>query len=168
MQDFRQWAFSICCAALAGGMLRIILPESSVKKTFCVIISTFMVLSIVSPLKNFDKSFIKTELEISQQKENSHTYEFSDTAEEMFKNIACEKIKHLTKTKLEEMGIKTANISVYIDQPETQLQAKDIVIECILPESSNPRHDEICKLLEYELGTTIRIGYITDQTMAEG
>ena len=55
MQDFRQWAFSICCAALAGGMLRIILPESSVKKTFCVIISTFMVLSIVSPLKNFDK-----------------------------------------------------------------------------------------------------------------
>jgi len=167
MDAIRQWTLTVCCAAVTGGIMRMILPESSVKKTFHIILSSFMVFSIILPLhsitgKNIDEIFV-----LSEEEMTGYAKEYAINENLLFENTACQKIKQLVESKLKEMSINNAQISVYINQSDALLQPEDIIIECLLPESCRNRHQEICQVLEYEMGTTIQIGYGQDKNFED-
>ena len=62
MEEIKTWAFSICCASVAGGILNLLLPEGNVQKTYKTVFCIFFLCIIISPLSeiNFSKTdFLK-------------------------------------------------------------------------------------------------------------
>ena len=57
MDTIRNWAFSICCASLAGGILNFFLPKNDLQKTFKTVFCVFLLCIVLTPISeiNFNK-----------------------------------------------------------------------------------------------------------------
>ena len=160
MNEIQQWGATVCCAAIAAGILNMVSPGASMERIFRIVIGLFFVCSILSPLKNFD-SIITHQWPANENKQQLMTENYGNAADEIFNKTATQMLQGLTQKKLEDMGIKDGVVSVYINETTNEkLIAEDIIIEVELKKEQAHRHDEIVKYLKYELGTTIRIGYI--------
>ena len=169
MDEFLRWGMTLCCAALAVGILHIISPGSSMEKIFRITLSVFFLCCVVSPLTQMIKNFeVKQDNRWIESKENEIAQEMEQIAEEIFEGSVTEQLQMLAQKKLEQMGINDARLSVYIIETDRQLIAEDIVVEAVLPQKYKERHNEIFGRLIYELGTTLRIGYADTQGEESG
>lgn len=57
MDAIKNWAFSVCCAAITGSIMNFILPEGNTSKTFKTVLCIFFLCVVVSPLINLNYTF---------------------------------------------------------------------------------------------------------------
>lgn len=50
MTEVKNWAFSVCCSAVIGTILSMILPAGSLNKTFKTVFYVFFLCTVLSPL----------------------------------------------------------------------------------------------------------------------
>jgi len=137
-----------------------IAPNAAMERILRIVIGVFFVCTVLSPLSSSDFSDLGDTWQLNLQQQDVLYENFEQATDEIFTISASKSIQQLTEKKLENMGINNALVSVYItDQTNHRLCPEDIVVEVGLDNQYVNRHDEICRYLEYELGTTIRIGY---------
>ena len=160
MDAIRQWGFAVCCAAVAGGIAQMLSPKGSLQKVFRMTLGAFFLCSLLYPLLTItpklsvelDHQQIETRQEIAQRIQNN--------ADEQFISEFSIILKDEIQKKLDEMGIKGGQISVYIDGgKDSGLQPEDVAAELTLDQEYAGRHEELVRNLEYQLGITVRIGY---------
>lgn len=161
MELIRQWGMALCCAALAGGIAQMLAPGAAMNRIFRIALGAFFLCCMIDPFIGIRGDQLQ-ELNFQQKQEQQETADqLSSQAEEIFLVNVKDKLVQLAQKKLENMGINEGQVTVYINETSLQLQPEDIVLEIVLPITYRDRHDEICRRLEYELGLTLRIGYIT-------
>lgn len=52
MDEIKNWAFSLCCAAVGGALFSLLLPDSSVGKTGRFAVQVFMLCCLILPLNH--------------------------------------------------------------------------------------------------------------------
>lgn len=108
MEEIKTWAFSICCASVAGGILNLLLPEGNVQKTYKTVFCIFFLCIIISPLseinfsktdflKNKNNSFSEEKISENEFIKNSSAYieeEIINSVNEIFmeENLYAEEI----------------------------------------------------------------------------
>lgn len=54
MENIKSWAFSVCCAAVIGTLLNMILPEGSLQRMFKCIFCVFFLCTVLNPLSEIE------------------------------------------------------------------------------------------------------------------
>jgi hypothetical protein len=49
MEIIRDWAFALCAAIVAGSILRILMPQGSMRRVFSLTLSVFILCCILAP-----------------------------------------------------------------------------------------------------------------------
>ncbi len=115
MEAVKNWAFSICAAAICGAVLNIVLPEGGAQKTYKTVLCVFFLSVLVSPLTQIE---IPNFLEISDIEYNYTQITENEFTENSFEMIE-EKILTDTKNLLREKGITPKDISVKVNISES-------------------------------------------------
>lgn len=61
MEFIKEWTFSICVSLIAAVILSLFTPKGSLKKFYKILLSFFIVVSFLYPLKDLDTDFIDLE-----------------------------------------------------------------------------------------------------------
>lgn len=117
MEILKNWAFSICCASVSGGIINMLLPENSLTKTFKTVFCVFFLCIIISPFSEIDKNDLLLFDDISLENE--------DFSENMFIENSAEYI---------ESEITAATNKIL---SEENIDVKDILINVNISEDGN-------------------------------
>lgn len=137
MNEIRDWAFSICSAAICGAVMNIILPEGSTQKIFKSTFCVFFLCCVISPLLTMD--FIS---EKSFSGIPGGEYSGGDVLENDFyepsARVAEEEIRTKTENILRSENIEFGNISVKVNILENggiEINEFSIAVAYDIPES---------------------------------
>lgn len=111
----REWALTVCSASVFFAAVSILIPDEKYEKIINMSLTALMLLIVVSPLHGIDISNIEIDVP-KQEIENSHCMEelINSQAAERISNAA----ERVLKQKLDEQGILTTEISVFMDISE--------------------------------------------------
>ena len=56
MESIKSWAFSVCCAAVIGTLLNMILPEGNLQRMFKCVFCVFFLCTVLTPLSKIEIS----------------------------------------------------------------------------------------------------------------
>lgn len=158
MEQVRNWAFSVCAAAIACGIAQMILPKSSMQKIFNVTSSVFFLCCLLSPVIFTPAALDIPSQEQIQQEITERAERLKNTADGQTNSMASETVRLMAQQTLEEMGITARKIYVNVhDDGENGISISECEVE--LDESLFKRHDEIRAALMDRLGVNVLIGY---------
>ena len=87
MEFFKEWAFSICCALIIGGILNMILPSGNMQKIFKTVLCVFFICVIAAPITEIDFSKFRFDYSNSDILEiHADENEFNKISAEYFEN----------------------------------------------------------------------------------
>lgn len=160
MEEIRGWAFGICAAAIACGMIQLILPKSGTQRIFQLTASVFFLCCLLSPLALSLPSmgdFTAGQEEMQAEVERRSKL-LEGAVEERGKTLAVESIRGAAADTLEEMGIPYRKIYVNVhDDANNSISISECEVE--LDRRYMERHDEIRAALMKKLGVNVLIGY---------
>ncbi len=113
METVKNWAFSVCCASIFGGILNYILSDGGVQKIYKTVFCVFFLCILISPVSDIDFSKI-TDFKLSnmeQYKINFEENEFNQNSVEYLKN----EIFYSTKEILDNENLDFDDISIKIN-----------------------------------------------------
>ena len=96
MEIFKNWAFSICCASIAGGILNLLLPKGGAQATYKTVFCVFLLCVITSPLADIklpDIDIFKPEFTEDETFENT----FSETSEKYLESEIISSVEEILK-----------------------------------------------------------------------
>ncbi len=111
MEDVKSWAFSICAAAICGGILNMILPEGSTQKIYKAVFCVFFLSVIIAPITEIK---IPDFWEIEKSFEEAESFEENEFAQSTA-SIIEDKIISDTKELLTQKGIIPKDILVKVN-----------------------------------------------------
>ncbi len=117
MEIIKQWALSLCVAAVAGAAAEMILPEGSLQKVFKITFSVFFLCCLFSPaLANvkLDMSYSETALTETE----SLAGELESSVNRQITDSAAASVEKLAQKELEAMGIFSAKTAADINIAE--------------------------------------------------
>lgn len=160
MEALRQWAFGICAAAIACGLIQLVLPQSGMQKVFRVTAGVFFLGCILSPLVlpvagDLDFTVQKEQMQAEVERRSGQLrMEVTESGNE----IAVESVRREAARALEEIGIPYQKIYVNIhDMEDGGISISECEVE--LERRYAQRHDEIRQYLMGRLGVNVLIGY---------
>ena len=95
MEILKNWAFSICCASIAGGILNMLLPKGGAQTTYKTVFCVFFLCVVISPLSDIrfpDIDIFKPEIT-----ENKIENTFSETSEKYLENEIIASVEEILK-----------------------------------------------------------------------
>lgn len=164
MNEIRQWAFGICAAAVACGLVQLILPKSSMQRIFQVTASVFFLGCLFSPLalSSLDLPQIELEQEQITRQIEEKTARLQQAADEQNGQIATESLRTAANEVLDALGVEGER-KIYInvhDDEQDGISISECEVE--LERQYMLRHDEIRTALLNRLGMNVLIGYNTE------
>lgn len=158
MESIRQWAFGICCAAIACGLAQLLMPKSSMQRIFQITTSVFFLSCLLSPIAISLPSLDVIPPEEIMQEIDEKSERLDSIAKEQGHDLATESIRHAAEDTLMDFGIKPNKIYINVhDDGDGGITISECELE--LDNSYLPQHDEIRAALHKALGVDIRIGY---------
>ncbi len=157
MDELKNWAFSLCCAAAAGSLFSLLAPESSLGKVCRFVIRVFFLCCAVLPLRQLG-SFLHVLPELQTAAAFS-AQEVVDVVTGQVENSAAASIEQEVARCLEEEGInfKKVNADVHVDRDG------GISINCIrvlLPPDAGegtPDSSDIIGLIKAKTGVNVEL-----------
>lgn len=161
MDELKNWAFSLCCAAAAGSLLSLLAPESSLGKVCRFAIRVFFLCCMILPLRQLG-SFLHVLPELQADAAFS-AQGVVDVVTSQVKNSVAASIEQEVARCLEEEGInfKKVNVDVHVDKDG------GISINCIrvlLPPGSGegspdglPDNSEIIGIIKAKTGANVEL-----------
>ena len=96
MEILKNWAFSICCASIAGGIINLILPKGGAHATYKTVFCVFFLCVLISPLSDIhfsDSDFFNRKITENETFENT----FSETSEKYLENEIVSSVEEILK-----------------------------------------------------------------------
>lgn len=160
MEVLRQWAFGVCAASIACGLVRIILPSSGMQRIFTVTASVFFLCCLLSPVVftavlpgEFD---LQNDDMMRQIEEKSSRLQ--SAVQEQNTALATESLRAAAAAALADMGVEYQKIYINVhDDGMGSISISECEVQ--LDQTYFQRHDEIHSALQARLGVTVRIGY---------
>lgn len=132
MSGISQWILAVCIAAVAGGVLRMLLPPGSMARTMRWVICVFTISCLLLPLLQSDS----WEIDWSMEKlESEPPAALSDAVQEQTALLAERRLMEQAKRSVEACGTKMAKFrlitdsdgesGIHITQVEVVLQGAD-------------------------------------------
>lgn len=151
METLRQWAMSICFAAVAGGITMLLLPQSnSLSKMLRMAVSLFFLCSVVCPLTTVADTLSFHSQQVQQE-------EISKRAEEIEKNttqfaylLAEGNINKLIQETLTALGVEPSKIMVYLEEADGKIL--NVRAEIYGEAALQSREEELVSTIKKELG----------------
>ena len=135
MDNVRQWAFGICAASIACALAQMLLPSSSLQKTFQMTCSVFFLSCLLSPVLFAPWTIDSAQLVDFQSQVTEKAEHLEETLREDTIYLAEENLKNRLEEILLEQEIIARKISVQahdvgdgrisITECEIQLEEKD-------------------------------------------
>ncbi len=156
MDIIREWAFSICAAAIAVGILTVIMPESSMNKLIKTVVGVFFVIVIFSPVKVLLSGTDSIEV---LSVESEVLYEDAiDLTNRILNEQAAMQMENLLLNELSVLEIENAHFQIFINTTE-ELSIHITKIVLTLNEVYKSRESEIRFRLIDELELPVEIIY---------
>jgi len=154
-----QWAFALCAAMVAMGLCRMLIPSSSMEKTFRFVVSIFFLTILLSPVAiRFPSLMIdtppQTQAEIEQRSAN-----LDEITRQQALRMAQGRLRQITREKLSQKGIIAHSIAINFTtnlQGEILLESVVITLDATHQESES----DLISYLESELGGTVLLHYV--------
>lgn len=160
MESIRNWAFGACAAAVACGVIQLILPKSGMQKVFQVTASVFFLGCLLSPVffAMPDPGDYRREQALLQEEIDRRSRELSSAVEQGGAELAAGSIRQAAREALDELGVEGGKIYVNIhDEADGSISISECEVQ--LPRAYASRHDEIRGALLQRLGVNVLIGY---------
>ena len=106
MNEIKSWLFSVCVAAIAAGVFKMLMPEGSNRRLLQMLTGVFMLSVIVTPLLGG----VKVDLPPAVMQDD-----LEETIRDRLLDTAEAAVKHKISTILLEQGIKNAKIIIKMD-----------------------------------------------------
>lgn len=148
MSALKVWAYSICCVSVVYCLYRILMPSASISKQTGMVLSLFLLIAILSPLKSMKLYKPDVIFELYPQE-----YVQSDV-DALLKKQLTENISQLVHDKLAKDGINARDIRIDIIVTSQSIDIKSI--EVILEEDFADKQKIEAGLTEYlQIKTTV-------------
>lgn len=119
MEFIKEWTFSICLSLLAAVVLSIFTPKGSLKRFYKILLSFFIVVSFLYPLKDFDFDIVDF-----NTLNSSILTKIEDTRETSMTNS----INTQVKSVLESKGIKDASVNSNISMMNDEITINSVQV----------------------------------------
>ena len=148
MTGLKNWALLLCTAAVACGLLGILLPQSTSGKAGKMAVSFFFLCCLLSPLRS-GLGNLSLDLSFLEETEEQWTEELEQESQQLAYSIAQSHILELIQTRLEQREIIPLTLSVDTQETETGIL---LTARLILPAEDKDREGEIRTLLLRDCG----------------
>lgn len=135
MGFIRDFATSLCFAALSAAIVQMIMPSGSMEKTMKLVVGTFFLSCLLSPLLTSKGLSVISE-ELSLTSGSISTSRLQQEIDRQLEAKIEERIKELICQVLSEKGVKANKITVYMDRKEKNsisINKANIVLENCTP-----------------------------------
>jgi len=158
MSAVKEWAFSLCAAMVAAGLLRMLLPKSNLEKILRMVLSVFFLCCLLSPaVLKFPSLLVEMEME-SREELTSRSEKVMELARRQSVELARESLKKLVKEKLAQRGIIVHAVTInMVTQGQNDMALQSV--ELVLDAAEQQGHDGLASELGRELGAEVIIRY---------
>ena len=142
MEALRQWAFSLCAAAMVCALIELLLPGISTAKMVRLALSVFFLCVLIQPIG----------LEIFRGELPDLTQQSMEKAEEYAAEISGKIGEDLSGAVEQEVGEKLAELGIFPEDCQTgiRLEEGEILVTVLLSESCTADPDIIARQLEQD------------------
>ena len=146
MEFLKQWSFCVCLTLVISVIFSVLSPGGEMKRFYKIMISVFIFISFIYPLKDYNMSEFKPDI-------SSQIFEINENSNKSYEN----EINRIIKTFLREKGI-TANVSskVSFNIENSEIEVKSVVIS--IPEEYSK--SEVQSLVFDKLGINSKVVYV--------
>ena len=146
MEFLKQWSFCVCLTLVISVIFSVLSPGGEMKRFYKIMISVFIFISFIYPLKDYNMSEFKPDI-------SSQIFEINENSNKSYEN----EINRSIKTFLREKGI-TANVSskVSFNIENSEIEVKSVVIS--IPEEYSK--SEVQSLVFDKLGINSKVVYV--------
>jgi len=155
MEAIKEWAFSICAAAIAGAAVELISPSGNIKKMVKITVSVFFLTCMLSPMIDLGIDAFYGYGEYEPAPETEH---FETQVEDEMLKIFTQNIQEKVNNALEECKIKDAKIKTKINIGEDfSISISEIKIS--LGKEYAEKEGEVTDLLCERFGAKVNITF---------
>ena len=146
MEFLKQWSFCVCITLMISVIFSIISPNGEMKRFYKIMISVFIFISLIYPLKDFDSNDFRMDYDFN-------IIEVNDMSGKSYENEINRSIKEFLRNK----GI-TANVSskVNYDINNSEITVENVVIS--IPDEFSK--NDVKNLVYDEMGINSKVIYI--------
>lgn len=159
MEALKQWAFSICCAMVACGIMQILMPKSSLERMFKLVVSVFFLCCLLSPFLLRSAALGLELREYPQNDIEERASRLESVVERQWNGAAAGGLEKIVRGKLAEMGINDDTTTINIIT-NGQITNEPPIVEITLDSAYRERHNVLRGALMDELGLEVRLGYV--------
>ena len=147
MDFFKEWCFSVCVALIISVIFSLLTPKGSMKSFYKTMISLFILIAFIYPLKdfsfkNFDFDFENSAFEIENELDSG--YESS--------------LNTAVKNTLKNSGITGCNVDSRVNYNSKNNEIEITGVEVFIPDEYSKK--EVESLIFEQLGINSRVVYI--------
>ncbi len=128
MEAIKNWAFSLCIAAITAAIVQMLIPKGNMEKVIRITVRMFVLSVVLAPLfMNFDfKADIGSAFEI---KTENYAKQFSSDADEILKKELSVRIGTMIEAELEKIEVYPKSVDVNIVSVEDNLKIEDVRVK---------------------------------------
>lgn len=157
MDSIRGWIYTVCTGAVICGIVSALLPSEKYRRVMGSVLGLFMLCCFLIP-SGLSFSGLAIDTDTAEWQRQQTANEISDYFFGRTAALSCEEIKDTVDGLLAGYGINSGDIEIYIDTDE-ESDGREITVRVTLPQRVRDRHDELHKVLEYELGVPVQLEY---------
>ena len=150
MTELQQWAMLVCGAVLISALLQYLIPEGSMEKMGKLIVSVFILCSLLIPIGKVVPT-LAADFQISFSQSQQGAPEYLDTVDQQIYEEVNNGIRTLVIGKLAEREIRCKNVTVIMDTNEDD-SISITKVKVVLPFEETGRCEEAADYLEQILG----------------
>jgi hypothetical protein len=147
MEFIKQWSLCVCTALIISAVFSMFTPQGEMKRLWKIMISFFVFISFIYPLKDFDASAFKLDTQ-------NNSFLIEESADKIYENRISSQIKEFLKSK--EVQVANVSSKVKINTENGELEIKEVII--YIPDEYEKEY--VSKLVFDGLGINSRVVYL--------
>lgn len=162
MDSIRDWGYSLCAAAIACGMIQILIPNAGAGRVMRMTVSVFFLCCLFSPLVLRSPGLEPIPQSSAQAKTDEIARRLTEGQEERAIRKAQEDLSRQVRDSLEEIGIFPSKIRITIHAVDkSRIEISELTL--VLQEGDREREGEAVQRIKELLGEAPDIKYERDE-----
>ncbi|WP_308588452.1 stage III sporulation protein AF [uncultured Merdimmobilis sp.] len=158
MDGIREWGYSLCAAAIACGMIQVLIPNAGAGRVMRMTVSVFFLCCLFSPLVLRVPELAEIPQSTAQAKADEIARRLAEGQEERAIGRAQEDLRREARDSLEEIGIFPSKIQITIHAVDkSRIEISELIL--VLQESDREREGEAVQRIKDLLGEAPDIQY---------